>query len=351
MTALAEILRRQIAAQGPITVADYMAQCLLHPRHGYYTTRDPFGMAGDFTTAPEISQMFGELLGLLMAQVWMDQGAPERFTLAELGPGRGTLMADMLRATARVPGFHAGAQVHLVEASAVLRAAQAERVPNAHWHDGTDSLPEDQPLFLVANEFFDALPIRQFLRHPKGWAERMIGLEGDRLAFGLTPPAPIAMLDHRLDDTPEGTLVETCAPALPIIDAISTRIAAHGGMALIVDYGDWGSQGDTLQAIWQQQKDNPLAHPGQADLTAHVDFRALAAASPLAATPLTAQGALLERLGIAQRTEALAHNLTGAALDSHIAAYRRLTQPSEMGQLFKALGLYPPQAPVPPGFG
>ncbi|NBB97930.1 MAG: class I SAM-dependent methyltransferase [Alphaproteobacteria bacterium] len=351
MTALADILRRQIAAQGPITVADYMAQCLLHPRHGYYMTRDPLGQAGDFTTAPEISQMFGELLGLLLAQVWMDQGAPAPFTLAELGPGRGTLMADILRATARVPGFHDGARLHLVEASPVLRAAQAERVPGATWHDSADDLPEGQPLFIIANEFFDALPIRQFLRHPKGWAERVVGLEGDTLTFGLTPPAPLAALDDRLDGTADGTMVETCAPALPVIDALSSRIMSLGGFALIVDYGDWGSAGDTVQAIRQQQKDPVLAHPGEADLTAHVDFHALAKASPLAATPLTPQGVLLARLGIAQRAEALARNLTGAARDSHMAAYRRLTDAGEMGQLFKVLGLYPPGAPQPPGFG
>lgn len=351
MTALADILRRQIAAQGPITVAEYMAQCLLHPRHGYYIMRDPFGLAGDFTTAPEISQMFGEVLGLLLAQVWMDQGAPARFTLAELGPGRGTLMADILRATARVPGFHDAARLHLVEASATLRAAQAERLPGATWHASADALPDDQPLFLVANEFFDALPIRQFLRHPKGWAERVVGLDDDGLAFGLTPPAPLAALDALLSQTPEGTMVETCAPALPVIEALSTRIVAEGGIALIVDYGDWGSSGDTLQAIWRQQKDVPLAHPGEADLTAHVDFRALAQASPLNATPLTPQGVLLGRLGIAQRAEALARSLSGAALDSHLAAYRRLTDAGEMGQLFKVLGLYPPGAPQPPGFG
>ena len=179
----------------------------------------------------------------------------------------------------------------------------------------------------------------------------MVGLEGDKLVFGLTPPAPLAALDDLLDQTPEGAMVETCAPALPVIDAISTRIAAQGGFALIVDYGDWGSTGDTLQAIWQQQKDAPLGHPGEADLTAHVDFRALAKASALAATPLTPQGALLARLGIAPRAEALARGLSGPALESHLAAYRRLTDAGEMGQLFKALGLYPPGAQQPPGFG
>ena len=352
MTALAGLLARQIAAQGPITVADYMTQCLLHPRHGYYTTRDPLGAAGDFTTAPEISQMFGELLGLLVAQTWQDQGAPAPFTLAELGPGRGTLMADALRATARVPGFHDALRLHLVETSPVLRAAQAARLPPATWHDSADSLPGDRPLFVLANEFFDALPIRQFLRHPKGWCERVIGLEAGQLAFGLSPPAPIAALDDRLDDTTEGQMVETRAPADAIVAGLGATIAAQGGLALIVDYGDWRSRGDTLQALHQGRPDAPLAHPGAADLTAHVDFAALArAAAPATATPLLAQGTLLERLGMTARAQALADGLTGDARAQHLAAHQRLTQPDQMGQLFKALGLVPGGAPAPPGFG
>ena len=352
MTALKTALLRQIRAQGPMTVADYMTQCLLHPQHGYYATRDPLGATGDFTTAPELSQMFGEMLGLLMAQVWLDQGAPSPFTLAELGPGRGTLMADALRAAARVPGFHAACTLHLVEASAPLRAAQAERLGAfaPQWHDTADTLP-DQPLFLIANEFFDALPIRQFLRQGAGWAERMVGADGGTLAFGLSPPAPLAALAHRLDDTQDGQIVETCAPAHPIVAALSARIAAHGGFALIVDYGDWRSRGDTLQALRAHQFDDPLAHPGDADLTAHVDFEALAlAARPLHATRLTPQGVLLEQLGITMRAQALAKTLIGPALDQHLAAHRRLTHAREMGHLFKALGLYPPNAPAPPGF-
>ncbi len=352
MSALRASLLRQIRAQGPISVADYMTQCLLHPKHGYYATRDPLGAAGDFTTAPEISQMFGEVIGLLLAQVWLDQGAPAGFTLAELGPGRGTLMADALRATARVPGFHAALRLHLVEASPPLRAAQAARLEAFApiWHDSADTLP-DQPLLLIANEFFDALPIRQFLRQGAGWAERMIGAESDDLVLGLAPPAPLATLARRLDDTQEGQIVETCAPAQPVIEAIRRRIVAHGGFALIVDYGDWRSQGDTLQALRAHRHDDPLAHPGEADLTAHVDFEALAeAARPLRATELTPQGVLLERLGITARAEALARSLSGSELESHIAAHRRLTHPGEMGHLFKALGLYPATAPPPPGF-
>jgi NADH dehydrogenase [ubiquinone] 1 alpha subcomplex assembly factor 7 len=188
MTALAALLIQRIRLAGPITVADYMAECLLHPVHGYYTTREPFGAAGDFITAPEISQMFGELTGLALAQAWLDQGAPAPFTLAEVGPGRGTLMADVLRATVRVPGFHAAAQVALVEASPRLRAVQAEtlaRYPTVIWMDAVAALPR-QPLFLIANEFFDALPIRQFQRGAAGWHERLIGLREGALAFGLS---------------------------------------------------------------------------------------------------------------------------------------------------------------------
>ena len=352
MTELRAALLRQIRAQGPISLADYMAQCLLHPRHGYYATRDPLGRAGDFTTAPEISQMFGEVLGLQLAQVWMDQGAPNPFTLAELGPGRGTLMADMLRATSRVPGFHDALSLHLVEASAPLRAAQATRLAQYHpvWHDSADTLP-DLPLYLIANEFFDALPIRQFLRQGDGWAERMVGAKGDALCFGLSPPAPLDALAHRLDDTGQGQIVETRARAEPVMEAVSTRIMAHGGYALIVDYGDWRSRGDTMQALRAHRFDDPLAHPGAADLTAHVDFEALArAAHPLRATALTTQGALLDRLGITARAHALARGLSGESLADHLAAHRRLTHPDEMGHLFKALGLTHPHAPAPPGF-
>ena len=349
MTPLGERLRARIADTGPISLAEYMAECLLNPDHGYYATRDPLGAGGDFTTAPEISQMFGELLGLALARAWLDQGAPAPFTLAELGPGRGTLMADALRAGSSVPGFAAAAQVTLIEASASLRAIQAERLPDAAHLDRADALPE-APLFLLANEFFDALPIRQFRRDPAGWREVMVGLTGDALAPALSDPAPLAALEHRLADTVPGDIVETC-PALPgIAAAIGARIARHGGAALIVDYGDWRSQGDTFQAVAGHAPADPFAAPGTADLTAHVDFEALArAAAPAAHTRLATQGLVLERLGITERARALANGLTGARLDAHVAAHRRLTHPAEMGHLFKVLGLYPPGATPPPG--
>ncbi|MFQ1701812.1 class I SAM-dependent methyltransferase [Loktanella agnita] len=349
MTALADLLKTRIARTGPITLADYMGECLMHPTHGYYSTRDPLGAKGDFITAPEISQMFGELIGLALAQSWMDQGSPAPITLAELGPGRGTLMADALRATRNVPGFHDAISVHFVESSAPLRALQAQAVPDAHWHDTIDTLP-DAPLFLIANEFFDALPIRQFVRDGDSWRERMVGLTDDALSLGLSAPAPLAMLADRLDDTQDGDLIEHC-PALPgIMQTIGQRIDAVGGAALIIDYGDWQSLGDTLQALSAHKQANPLDAPGTADLTAHVDFAAIAQhAGPARYTRLTTQGVFLERLGITQRAQSLAQTLSDDTLQNHIAAHRRLTHPAEMGQLFKVVGIYPQQAAPPPG--
>jgi len=350
---LADTLAARIRQDGPLTLAEFMAEALMHPRLGYYATRDPLGAAGDFTTAPEISQMFGELLGLALAQAWLDQGRPAPFTLAELGPGRGTLMRDALRAARAVPGFAEAAQIVLVETSPVLRRIQAETLAGhaPAWCDRAADLP-DAPLFLVANEFFDALPIRQFIRAGDGWAERLLGLEDNRLAFGRGDPAPLPALAHRLEDTRDGDLVELCPAAAPIAGVIAARIARHGGAALIVDYGDWRSLGDTLQALRGHARADPLADSGQADLTAHVDFEPLALAARAAGcahSKLTPQGVFLERLGITARAQALARGMQGAALDSHIAAHRRLTHPAEMGTLFKVLGFTPQTTPPPPG--
>ncbi|MFW5654147.1 MAG: class I SAM-dependent methyltransferase [Roseicyclus sp.] len=351
MSLRARLIRR-IARSGPMTLAEYMAECLLHPRDGYYATRDPLGRAGDFITAPEISQMFGELIGLWLAQVWIDQDAPEVFALVELGPGRGTLMADALRATARVPGFHAAARLHLVEASPTLRAVQAETLgPHAPaFHDTLETVP-DLPHYLVANEFFDALPIRQFQRvEGPLWRERVVGVENGALTLGLAPPAPVAALAQRLADTGPGQIVETCAPAEAIAGEIGRRIADRGGAALILDYGGWESIGDTFQAIAGHAPADPFADPGAADLTAHVAFGPLArAAGPVRASPLTSQGVFLERLGITARAEALAGALSGAARESHVAAHRRLTHPDEMGKVFQVLALVPTEASPVPG--
>ena len=355
--ALKRLLALRIRTDGPMSLADYMALCLGHPEHGYYTTRDPLGAAGDFTTAPEISQMFGEVLGLALAQAWMDQGRPAPFALAEAGPGRGTLMADVWRATAAVPGFHAAAGVHLVETSPALRARQADAlaragVPEAAvtWHDSLSALPE-APLFLLANEFFDALPIRQMQRDTAGWRERVVGLRDGQLTLGLSDPLEVPMLGYRLPDTAPGDIVEFSPAAQAAAAVIGARIAAHGGAALIVDYGDWRSRGDTFQAVARHARADPLADPGGSDLTAHVDFEALARAAAAAARtdPIVPQGVFLERLGISARAQALARRLTGTALQRHVAAHRRLTHPGEMGTLFKVLGLAPQGAPPLPG--
>jgi SAM-dependent MidA family methyltransferase len=347
---LAEIISRRIASEGPITVADYMQECLLHPTLGYYTTRPAIGNEGDFITAPEISQMFGELIGLCLAQAWIDQGCPAPFTLAELGPGRGTLMTDALRAARQVPGFVEATQIVLVEASERLRGIQQQALRDhpVAFLQNADALPE-RPLFLVANEFFDALPIRQFLRAEHCWQEHRVGVRDSVLTLGLGPEMPQPFLAHRLADTKPGDCVEYAPSAAPIIAEISDRIARYGGAGLIIDYGDWRSLGDTWQALRAHEKTDPLAEPGAADLTAHVDFEALVMAARCAVTRLTPQGVFLERLGITQRAQALAQKLSGSALEAHIAAHRRLTHPAEMGNLFKVQGLFPEGHRPPPG--
>ena len=295
----------------------------------------------------------GELLGLCLASAWQAAGSPAPVALVELGPGRGTLMADMLRATRAVPGFHPALQIHLVEVSPDLRTRQREalRAYPVSWHDEVSTLP-DLPLFLVANEFFDALPLRQFTREPTGWAETVVGLTDGKLALGRSAPLPLGALDHRLADTRPGDVVELCAPAGSVAGEISRRIASRGGTALIADYGGWRSLGDTVQAVRNHQPVSLLETPGEADLTAHVDFEPLASASRAAGaahSALTPQGVFLERLGITQRAQALAQGLAGDALESHIAAHRRLTHPSEMGTLFKIMAIHPRDASPPPG--
>ncbi len=342
MTPLARIIAGRIRTTGPITLADYMEICLLHPQHGYYATRDPFGQAGDFTTAPEISQIFGELCGLALAQAWLDQGSPADITLAEPGPGRGTLMADMLRVMAKVPGLTTAADVTLIEASAHLRQVQRDRLGHITHLDHVQDLP-DKPLFLIANEFFDALPIRQFQRTDEGWAERMVGLGDDGLRLGLG-----ALVDLPRDGRP-GDVVEECPAAPAITEAIARRIAAHGGAAIIIDYGGWNGFGDSFQALRQHLPVDPFATPGDADLTAHVDFAPLAAAAirarAVASRPIH-QGDWLLSLG----AESRARRLQDAGDQGAMVALRRLTHPGEMGHLFKTMAIWPKGAPPVPGF-
>ena len=339
---LAERLRLRIARDGPLTIAAWMAACNAH----YYATRDPLGR--DFVTAPEISQMFGELIGVALADVWQRAGSPPRIALVELGPGRGTLMADLRRATTRVPGFAAAATVHLVETSPVLRAAQAERVPDAHWHDALDTVPDNAPLLLVANEFFDALPVRQFVKGER-WTERQVAHDGTRFVpvAGCAPAD--AMVPAALWDAAPGSTCETAPAATAIAAEIGARLRAHGGAALIIDYGHSGPViGDTLQAVRGHAFADPFTDPGEVDLTAHVDFSALADAAGVATQGPVGQGAWLEALGIDARAETLKLRASAAQRAGVDAALARLTAEDEMGTLFKIMGLagagWPPLA-------
>jgi SAM-dependent MidA family methyltransferase len=352
VTGLEALIRDRIAAEGPIRLDAYMALCLAHPMLGYYATRDPFGAAGDFTTAPEVSQMFGELLGAWAAQVWADQGRPDPFVLAELGPGRGTLMRDALRAAAAMPGFLAAARLWLVETSPALHARQAETLA-AHaprWADRLDDLPAG-PLVVLANEFFDALPIRQAQRADASWRERLVAATPDGLALAWGPPRPDAAFELRFPLVPDGAVAEMSPAGEAVAATLGACIARHGGAALVIDYGAWDGSGDTLQALRRHRPADPLSAPGTADLTAHVRFRALAeAARPARAHGPVAQGTFLERLGITARARALAHGRGGCELAEIQAAHRRLTHPAEMGNLFRVLALAPETAPQPPGF-
>jgi NADH dehydrogenase [ubiquinone] 1 alpha subcomplex assembly factor 7 len=356
MTALDAALRRRIAEQGPITLADYMAACLTDPAHGYYRRGDPLGEAGDFTTAPEISQMFGELLGLWAAETWQQMGAPNKVRLIELGPGRGTLMADALRAVRQAaPAFAAALDLHLVEINPSLRARQRQALGDtpASWHERIDSLPPG-PALIVANEFFDALPIRQFVREADGWHERMVGLAGDRLAYVSGPPVAEPPIEPAHADAPVGAIAEIGAVAQSVVATLVARLCASGGVLLLIDYGPARSApGDSLQALRRHQKVDPLAAPGDSDLTAHVDFAALARvarASEAVAFGPVAQGVFLNRLGIVARAAMLARRATAAQARDIEAACRRLIGDSEMGTLFKVLAIAGPDAPAPPGF-
>ena len=350
MTPLAKRLADRIAASGPLTVADYMAACLGDPDHGYYTTRDPLGAAGDFVTAPEISQIFGELIGLWCADLWTQMSGPP-VTLVELGPGRGTLLADALRAAAGVPGFRDATTVHLVETSPVLRRAQAATLAAyaPAWHDTLATVPPG-PTLLVANEFFDALPIHQYVRGATAWHERHVAVDPATAALAFTTstaPAPI--------DAPgePGDIVERAPARAAVMRKICARIADNGGAALIVDYGSTrGADGDTLQAVRGHAVADPLADPGMCDLTSHVDFAALAddaGAAGLAVFGPTSQRHFLLYLGAATRAAALQRAAPPAQADAVAAAIQRLIAPDQMGNLFAALAVTSPRL-TPSGF-
>jgi SAM-dependent MidA family methyltransferase len=364
-TPLAAELKRLIAVEGPLTVEAYMAHCLGHPRFGYYMTRDPFGADGDFITAPEISQMFGELLGLWAAETWRLMGEPGAVNLVELGPGRGTLMADALRAARVMPAFREALDIHLVETSPVLRARQQATLAGEKglsWHGTVATVPE-RPSIIIANEFFDALPVRQFVRMPAGWCERRVGLGDDgAFVFGLDaePAREITTA------APLGAVLELPQAGLALVAELGARLARDGGLLIAIDYGHVESGfGDTLQAVRRHRYVDVLADPGEADLTTHVDFALLGRAARQAGLSVhgpVSQGDFLVGLGIRERAAALKRNRGVAAAGAIDKALARLVgaetngkgeggrTDAGMGRLFKAAAFAHPALPPLPGF-
>jgi NADH dehydrogenase [ubiquinone] 1 alpha subcomplex assembly factor 7 len=354
-------IRRLISMAGPMPVAQYMALCLSHPVHGYYIKRDPLGAAGDFTTAPEVSQMFGELLGVWAAAVWQLMGSPNPVRLVELGPGRGTMMRDMLRAAKVMPELRAAVSVHLVEISELLQRRQRETLAEtdvpAQWYAALDELP-DGPAIVIANEFFDALPVHQMVKQKDGWHERVVGLGDDgKLTFGLAPyPVPHfdQLIDRKVRAAAIGAVYEWRPESLGL--GLARRVVRGNGAALVIDYGHLeSSPGDTLQAIGNHSFADPLATPGEIDLTAHVDFQALARSAESMEARVhgpVSQGDFLRRIGIEERAATLKTNATetqAAAIDT---ALDRLTEGGRagMGDLFKVVAFSHPDLRNLPGF-
>lgn len=356
MSALKKRIAGLIEALGPISVSEYMALCLSDPEYGYYTTRQPFGVEGDFTTAPEISQMFGELVGVWLAGAWQALGRPADAMVVEIGPGRGTLMKDIVRTMARIaPDLRAGAGFHLVETSQRLRDVQAATLAESGtfaWHADIAELPQ-RPLFVVGNELFDALPVHQYVRTLNGWRERVVGLnDEDELQFyagaGSLDPA---LLPPGAETAPQGSIVEASPARTALMYKVAERIAGCSGAGLFVDYGYAApAVGDTLQAVLKHAYDDPLAHPGEADLTAHVDFAALAKAARQAglAAHLLTQGEFLLGMGLLERAGRLGAKADAAARERISGEVERLAGPRAMGDLFKALAVLPPGIEVEP---
>jgi NADH dehydrogenase [ubiquinone] 1 alpha subcomplex assembly factor 7 len=360
VSALKEKIVRLIRAQGPINVAQYMQHALGDPFHGYYISRDPFGR--DFTTAPEVSQIFGELLGLFFVQAWEDRGRPQSFYLAELGPGRGTLMADMMRAAEKVrPEFARAAKLILMETSPLLRSIQKKALQRhtPDWVVRWEELPGDAPLYLVANEFFDALPIHQFVHAEDGWHERVVIAQGEELEFALNPDAQAIELPFdgtnaaAKNGARNDLVVEINPEAQAIMAGIAERIADLNGVGLIIDYGySEPGYGDTLQAVRSNRYADPLSAPGETDLTAHVDFTVLKTTAEQEGArtsgPIT-QKQLLEGLGIHLRASRLKSAAPASAKEIDEAT-ARLTDETQMGSLFKAMALSRSDSKQLPGF-
>ena len=354
-------IRRRIAAAGPMPVAEYMSLCLTNPEHGYYTTRDPLGARGDFITAPEVSQMFGEMIGLWMAAVWKQMGSPENLRIIELGPGRGTMMKDALRAAKVMPAFRDAVVMHLVEISPALEEQQERTLEHLHtpmyWHPALVDVPKGRAIIL-ANEFFDALPVNQAVKTERGWHERQIEIDvAGNLVFTIAPD-PLPQFDRLmppgLRNAPDGSIFEWRADYVAM--ELGKRLARDGGAALVIDYGHAESAiGDTLQAVGQHAFADPLSAPGNIDLTAHVDFQALAkAVEAMGANgygPIT-QSQFLRRLGIMTRAASLkAKNADSTATDIDAALKRLISEgDAGMGVLFKAAAFAHPSLGVPPGF-
>jgi len=354
-------IRSRIKSAGPMPVSRYMELCLAHPEHGYYITKDPLGREGDFITAPEVSQMFGELLGLWAAATWRAMGAPKNVRLVELGPGRGTMMADMLRAIRVVPTFYQALTVHLVEINPALREKQRQSLSgikaNVHWHDSIDDVP-DGPALIFANEYFDALPINQAVLEQDGWHERVIDTnERDQLVFD-TARDPLPRFDLLLSDlvraAPIGAIFEWRSPHE--VMKLGRRLRQFGGAALVIDYGHSRSDaGDTFQAIARHSFADPLKNPGQSDLTAHVDFEALARSAEDVDARIHGpieQGQFLKRLGIETRAATLVSKANTQVAADVTTALRRLvgTGRGGMGALFKVLGISHPTIETLAGF-
>jgi len=356
---LDDTLKRRIAHSGPISVADYMAEALSHPEFGYYMSQEPFGRGGDFITAPETSQMFGELLGLWCAIVWQQMGSPSPVNLVELGPGRGTLMSDALRALQGVPGFKNAARVQMVETSPALRTIQHQELAGFDitkaWHDSFEAVP-DGPCLIIANELFDALPIRQFVRKDNNWHEVMVAVDEEALSFKVSPlpTSPDVLGKKGQLEAAEGAVIETCPSGLALAEALGQRLKSQSGGAVIIDYGYAESAlGDSLQAMKGHAYHPILETPGEADLTAHVDFAHLSGAATRGGAcchgPLT-QGDFLHRLGIKERAEDLTERATPAQREEILSGMQRLIDEKQMGVLFKVLALTAPDLPPPPGF-
>lgn len=356
MTSLSSLLTERIKSQGPISLHDFMQEALFHPEYGYYVAKVPFGVQGDFITAPEVSQMFGELIGLWAVDCWAKLGAPSSINLIELGPGNGTLMQDALRSARLAPEYVKTLKIHMIEASEKLQSVQQEKLKehNISWHK---SFPQNLqgPCLIIGNEFLDALPIRQFI-HSSPVLERHVAVKEEEFCYQDLPADKSVLCDPVSSSSlEEGDIYEICPGALKIIQDIAGTLKENSGAALFLDYGSQnGEAGDSFQAVSNHKFSNPLENPGYSDLTAHVDFKRLALVAEETGCdvmPIVSQGRFLERLGIEARVLQLSKNASDHQKEQIAAAHRRLVSSEEMGTLFKAMSFYAGMMAPPAGFG